>query len=167
MKKFLFACISMCFFISCHTEYKFWEDKKIISDEKLIANEWKYTLTIYYNNPDSYVDVPYEIGQIRDGCYEKKIEQTFYERSFYEFFSRIFTQSPKVIKDKSAREIYTNQIKIVCDVYNRKGDLIFWYSYEDCNEQSDEMVLNGNLVKNNFLLQAWTKSMIESAVYTE
>ncbi len=167
MRKFLFICIGMCFFIGCHNEYQFWKDKKIIADEKLIENEWKYTLTIYYNNPGAYVDVPYEIGQIRDGCYEKKVEQKFYEKSFYEFFSRIFTQSPKIIKDKEMQKIYANQIRTVCDVYNRKGDLVFWYSYEDFDEKNEGMLLNGNLVKNNTLLQAWTKSIVESTVYEE
>ncbi|MBP5696798.1 MAG: hypothetical protein J6X11_09165 [Treponema sp.] len=168
MRKYiLFLCLGLFVLTSCQKEYKFWKDKKIVPDEKLIENEWKYTLTIYYNNPDSYVDIPYEIGQIRDGCYEKKVEQKFYERSFYEFFSKIFTESPKIIKDKSTQEIYKSQIKTVCDLYNRNGKLIFWYSYDGCNEKDEVMLLNGKLIKKNILLQAWTKSILDSTVIAE
>ena len=114
----MLICVSCILLVSC-SSYSAINDKKIISDKKLLENEWKFTLTVYYNNPNTFFDMPLELGQIRDGEYERSVTQVFYERSFYHFLSEVFTSSPKVTNNKSnkqqglARKISEYSVKFV------------------------------------------------------
>ena len=85
MMSFIMLCIVIC---SCK-DYSALNDKKIIRDRTLVENEWKFTLTVYYNNPSTLFDMPLELGQIRDGEYENSANHVFYERSFVQFLSAL------------------------------------------------------------------------------
>lgn len=163
-KHFYIITISlMCFFIVSCVSYSAINDKSVISDKKLLENEWKYTLTIYYNNPKTFFDMPLELGQIRDGEYERTATRVFYERSFYHFLSEVFTSSPEIIKDKNLQETYLYSVKSLCDVKNRKGDILFWYSYDDGNSENPYMLLNGKVIKKNDRLILWAQMLLDSS----
>ena len=159
---FMLICASCILLISC-SSYSAINDKKIISDKKLLENEWKFTLTVYYNNPNTFFDMPLELGQIRDGEYERSVTRVFYERSFYHFLSEVFTSSPKVIKNKDLQERYLYTVSTLCDVKNRKGDILFWYTYDDGNSGNPYMLLNGRLIEKNGQLISWTKMLLDSS----
>ena len=158
----MLVCVSCILLASC-SSYSAINDKKIISDKKLLENEWKFTLTVYYNNPNTFFDMPLELGQIRDGEYERSATQVFYERSFYHFLSEVFTSSPKVINNKDLQEKYLNTVSSLCDVKTRKGDILFWYSYDDGNSGNPYMLLNGRLIEKNGQLISWTKMLLDSS----
>lgn len=158
MMSFIMLCIVIC---SCK-DYSALNDKKIIRDRSLVENEWKFTLTVYYNNPSTLFDMPLELGQIRDGEYEDSASHVFYERSFMQFLSETFPSSPKIIKDKDLQETYLYTMTSLCDVKNRKGDILFWYSYDDCNPENPYMLLNGYLIEKNDVLLSWARMILDS-----
>lgn len=165
IKKFFFfiAVNLMCLIIFSCASYSPINDKKVVSDKKLLENEWKFTLTVYYNNPNTFFDMPLELGQIRDGEYECSATQVFYERSFYHFLSEVFTSPPSVIKDRDLQETYLYTVTSLCDVKNRNGDILFWYSYDDGNSENPYMLLNGRLIEKNDRLISWTKMLLDSS----
>lgn len=158
---YIFLILLLC---TCDIKYKFWKDKRIINDKANIENEWKFVLTIYYNNPNVYFDMPLELGQIRDGEYEYTVDYVFYERSFFQFFSDVFDVRPVEIRNKDERETCLYNLHTICDIKDRNGNILFWYSYDDENEQNPYMLLNGYLIKKNPKLLAFTKSLLESNI---
>ena len=164
MRRFVFFVI---FFIplvcSCKSKYEFWKDERIIADRKDVEKEWKFVLTVYYNSPSIYFDEPLQLGQIRDGVYEHTVDYVFYERSFFQFFAKVFEEPPVEIKDEKERETYLYNLHSLCDVKDRNGNVIFWYSYDE-NEADPYMLLNGHLIKKNQKLLAFARILLETEV---
>lgn len=159
---FLLVILLCLITVSC-VSYSAINDKNVLADKKLLENEWKYTLTIYYNNPNTFFDMPLELGQIRDGEYERCIRRVFYERSFFHFLSEVFVSSPSIIKNKDLQEQYLYTLSTLCDVQNRNGDILFWYSFDGGNTENPYMLLNGKLIKKNDKLISWTKMLLDSS----
>lgn len=159
----VFLLIEFCIILCSCSNYSAINDKKVISDKKLLENEWKFTLTIYYNNPNNFFDMPLELGQIRDGEYERSATKVFYERSFFHFLSDAFHSSPKIIHDKELQKTYLYTVSSLCDVKNRKGDILFWYSYDNDTPENSYMLLNGRLIEKNEQLIFWTKMLLDSS----
>ena len=147
---------------SCKNKYNPLNDKTIIPNIKLLDNQWKFILTIYYN-PVTYLDRPLELGEIRDGRFEIKKEYVFYERSFPRFLSSVFSEAPVLLtKQKIEQDRYSNFIFTLCEIRNEEGKLLLWYTYDD-NSTEPNMLLNGNVIVKNRKLCNFTKSILQNA----
>lgn len=157
MKRRYIAAILILFLLAgCHGKYSFINDKNIVPDKLSVRGCDKFELTIYYNDSQIYRDIPLSIYEIRDGCFEKKIVTSFYRHVFMDFFSRIFPQKIREVKNTEKSTVF---IISLCEMKNADGELVFWYSYE--TEGEKYMVLNGKVFARNEMLMELTQSLIE------
>lgn len=147
-------------FFSCISKYDYTKDKNVIQNKELL-NDWKFKIVVYYNNPQTLFPTPLEIGQIRDGQYEKKVEHVFYERTFSNFLSTVFFEKTKIINNEKLKNEVLLSTTSICDIYDRNNNLILWFSY---NSSSEYMILNGNLVEVNQKLYDFVNLLLNNDI---
>lgn len=147
MKKNCFVFMILTFFLlqSC-TKYNYLNDKKVILNKEYIENHYKFTVTVYYNNPCIYFDHALEIGEIFDSVHENQKTYTLYERGFQHFCESAFENPPFAVKNDDEFRNISGNLKTLVDVRNENGDLIFWYSF---NPDEKYMLLNNHLIERN------------------
>lgn len=147
-------------FFSCISKYDYTKDKNVIQNKELL-NDWKFKIVVYYNNPQTLFPTPLEIGQIRDGQYEQKVEHVFYERTFSNFLSTVFFEKTKIINNEKLKNEVLLSTTSICDIYDRNNNLILWFSY---NSSSEYMILNGNLVEVNQKLYDFVNLLLNNDI---
>ena len=135
-------------------------DKNVVLDRRAYDSSDKFTLTIYYNNPDAYYDMALNPYEIRDTFHSAKREIVLYRIVFENFMEGWFQNKPVIVNDKEEYKKKMGNIYTVCDIKNHRGNTLLWFSYDDPDKKEPYMILNGNLVESNELLLTFAKTML-------
>ncbi len=135
-------------------------DKNVVLDRRAYDSSDKFTLTVYYNNPDVYYDMALNPYEIRDTFHSAKREIVLYRIVFENFMEGWFQNKPVIVNDKEEYKKKMGNIYTVCDIKNHRGDTLLWFTYDDPDKKEPYMILNGNLVESNELLLTFAKTML-------
>lgn len=137
-------------------------DKNIVPHFDFFDESEKFVFTVYYNNPDSYYDMPLNPYAVMDIQHEFARGDTLYKNELEIFLSEIFGKPPKIIKDFQKLHDKKNRIYTVCCIRNQFGKMILWFSYDDPDSNEPYMIMNGKLTEKNEKLANFAKVVLNS-----
>lgn len=141
--KYILFLFIMLFINSCKCNKGI---KDLVTNNNYLKNHFNFKVISYYNSPNTYREMPLEIGQIRHGAYEMKDELELYERTLDLFFETYFPNGVEKINDEAEYEKCMNNISSFCEIVNEDNQLLFWIVPQPKNEKF--MIVNGFLIKN-------------------
>lgn len=158
---FAFFVLASLLLSSCG-KYDPLNDKNILHDRKIYESSDKFTLTVYYNNPDAYYDMALNPYEICDTFHSVKRERILYRIVFEKFMEGWFKSKPIIVHKKEEFKKKMGNIYTVCDIKNHRGDTLLWFTYDDPDRNEPYMILNGKLCETNVELLTFVKFLLYS-----
>ena len=116
----------------------------------------KFTFSLYFNAPDTYIDAAYSPYRVIDYQHDYKKTLIFYKDELDYLLEIFFPKRPEFLNDKEKLRTARSELRSVCAIRNSEGKTIMWFSYD---EDAPFMLLNGHLAKNDLFLMQRIKGM--------